>query len=48
MAWMEILGFVRGAASVLLAVRENAWNWSVRIANHVFFLILFWKSQASR
>ena len=41
----EILGFVTGAASVLLAVRENAWNWPVGIANNVFFLILFWKSK---
>ena len=40
MTWTEILGFVTGAASVLLAVRESAWNWPVGIANNVFFLIL--------
>lgn len=30
---------------MLLAVRENAWNWPVGIANNVFFLILFWSSK---
>ena len=41
MTWTEILGFVTGAASVWLAVRESVWNWLVGIANNVFFLILF-------
>jgi nicotinamide mononucleotide transporter len=45
MTWTEILGFVTGAASVLLAVRESAWNWPVGIANNIFFLILFWKAK---
>jgi nicotinamide mononucleotide transporter len=45
MSWTEILGFITGAASVLLAVRENALNWPVGIANNVFFLILFWKAK---
>jgi nicotinamide mononucleotide transporter len=48
MTWTEILGFVTGAASVLEAVRESAWNWPVGIANHVFFvflLVLFWKTK---
>ena len=45
MTWVEILGFVTGAASVILAVRESAWNWVVGIANNVFFFILFWKSK---
>ena len=45
MSWTEILGFVTGAASVLLAVRESAWNWPVGIANNIFFLVLFWKSK---
>jgi hypothetical protein len=35
MTWIEILGFVTGAASVTLAVRESAWNWLVGIANNV-------------
>ena len=45
MTWTEILGFVTGAASVWLAVRESVWNWPVGIANNVFFLILFWKAK---
>lgn len=45
MSWTEILGFVTGAASVLLAVRESAWNWPVGIANNIFFLVLFWKAK---
>ena len=45
MSGTEILGFVTGAASVLLAVQENAWNWPVGIANNIFFLILFWKAK---
>lgn len=40
-----MLGAVTGAASVLLAVRESAWNWPVGIANNIFFLILFWHSK---
>jgi nicotinamide mononucleotide transporter len=45
MTWTEILGFVTGAASVLLAVRESAWNWPVGIVNNVFFLVLFWEAK---
>lgn len=45
MSWTEILGFVTGAASVLLAVRESAWNWPVGVANNIFFLILFWRAR---
>ncbi len=45
MSWTEILGFITGAASVLLAVRESAMNWPVGIANNFFFLILFWKAK---
>jgi nicotinamide mononucleotide transporter len=45
MTWTEILGAVTGAASVLLAVRESAWNWPVGIANNIFFLILFWRAK---
>jgi nicotinamide mononucleotide transporter len=45
MTWTEILGFLTGAASVLLAVRESAWNWPVGITNNVFFLILFWHAK---
>ncbi len=45
MTWIEVLGFVTGAVSVILAVRESAWNWLVGIANNVFFFLLFWKSK---
>lgn len=45
MIWTEILGFLTGAASVLLAVRESAWNWPVGIANNIFFFLLFWKAK---
>lgn len=45
MTWIEILGFVTGAASVILAVRESAWNWLVGIGNNVFFFLLFWHSK---
>lgn len=43
-SWTEILGFVTGAASVLLAVRQSVWNWPVGIANNIFFIILFWRA----
>jgi nicotinamide mononucleotide transporter len=45
MTWAEFWGFVTGAASVLLAVRESAWNWPVGIANNILFLILFWRAR---
>lgn len=43
--WTEALGFITGAASVWLAVRQNVWNWPVGIANNVFFIILFAQSR---
>lgn len=45
MSWIEILGFVTGAVSVILAVRESAWNWLVGIANNIFFFVLFWHTK---
>ncbi len=41
MNWIEIFGFVTGALSVWLAVRENVWNWPIAAANAVFFFVLF-------
>jgi nicotinamide mononucleotide transporter len=39
--WVEILGFVTGAACVWLAARENVWNFPVGIVNTGLFLALF-------
>jgi nicotinamide riboside transporter PnuC len=44
----EMLGFVTGAASVLWALGERAWNWPVGIANHGFFLIVCSESEVLR
>jgi nicotinamide mononucleotide transporter len=41
MSWSEILGFVAGALSVWLYVRQSVWAWPTGIANSVFWLILF-------
>ncbi len=44
MSWIEILGFVSGAACVLLAARQNIWNWPIGIANNIFYIIVFLRS----
>ena len=41
----EVLGFVTGAASVWLVVRQSIWTWPVGIANNLFFIVLFWESR---
>lgn len=41
MSWVEVLGFVSGAACVWLATRQNVWNFPVGIANNLLFLWLF-------
>ncbi len=43
-SWIEISGFVTGAACVFLLVRENPWNWPLGILNNLFFLALFFRS----
>ena len=42
---LESAGFVTGALSVWLAVRQNPWNWPFGVANAVCFLILFWQAR---
>jgi nicotinamide mononucleotide transporter len=42
---LEIAGFVTGALSVWLAVRQNPWNWPAGVANAVCFLVLFWQAR---
>lgn len=37
----ESLGFVSGAWTVWLTVRQNIWCWPIGIANNIFFIILF-------
>ncbi len=41
----EVMGFVTGAACVLLVVQESLWNYPIGIANNVFFIALFWQSR---
>jgi nicotinamide mononucleotide transporter len=41
MSWTEIAGFVTGAVSVWLYVRQNVWAWPVGIVNSACWLVLF-------
>lgn len=43
--WVEIFGFITGALSVWLAVKEKVWNWPIAAANAVFFFLLFLRSR---
>jgi nicotinamide mononucleotide transporter len=45
MSWLEIAGFVTGAVSVWLYVRQNVWAWPVGIVNCLCWLMLFWSSR---
>lgn len=44
MDWVEVVGFVTGAACVWLAARQNVWTFPVGIANNAFFAVLFWQA----
>lgn len=43
--WIEVWGFVTGAACVWLIVREHIWNWPLGLANNVLLGLLFWRSR---
>lgn len=45
LSWIEAFGFITGAVCVLLAVKENVWNWPIGILNNIFFMLLFWHSK---
>src|SRR6266851_5358019 len=41
----EVLGFITGAVSVWLTVKQNVWNWPVGIANSAFYAIVFFQAR---
>ena len=43
-SWIELFGFVTGAACVALLVRQNIWNWPLGILNNVAFTLLFYRT----
>jgi nicotinamide mononucleotide transporter len=40
-SWIEIIGFVTGAACVYGVARQKLWNWPIGILNNLAFIILF-------
>ena len=42
--WIELAGFVTGAACVWLLVIRNIWTFPVGMVNYVFFAVLFVQS----
>jgi nicotinamide mononucleotide transporter len=40
-SWIEVIGFITGAACVYGVARQRAWNWPVGIVNNIAFMILF-------
>ncbi|WP_294569264.1 nicotinamide riboside transporter PnuC [uncultured Arthrobacter sp.] len=40
-SWIEVIGFVTGAACVYGVAKQRAWNWPVGILNNIAFTILF-------
>lgn len=45
MSWVEVLGFVTGALSVWLFVRQRVAAWPIGIANSAMWLVLFWQAK---
>jgi nicotinamide mononucleotide transporter len=43
-SWLEVWGFITGAACVWLQVKENAWNWPLGIINNILYVVVFYKS----
>lgn len=40
-SWVELIGFVTGAACVWGVARQKIWNWPVGILNNIAFMVLF-------
>ncbi|UXM92842.1 nicotinamide riboside transporter PnuC [Paenarthrobacter sp. JL.01a] len=40
-SWIEVIGFVTGAACVYGVARQKLWSWPVGIVNNLAFMILF-------
>jgi nicotinamide mononucleotide transporter len=40
-SWAEVLGFVTGAITVWLVVRQHLWNWPIGLANVVLLCLVF-------
>jgi nicotinamide mononucleotide transporter len=40
-SWIEVIGFVTGAACVYGVAKQKLWNWPVGILNNVAFILLF-------
>lgn len=40
-SWIEMIGFVTGAACVYGVARQKSWNWPVGIVNNAAFMVLF-------